>query len=51
VRIRATQRSATTHARAEPERVVTGNESGVVKVDVVLPVPSMSQLTLVPGGS
>lgn len=43
-----TLRSADRLARLEPDRVVTADESGVVKVDVVLPMPSMSQLTLVP---
>jgi xylan 1,4-beta-xylosidase len=46
-----TLRAADQLAQLEPERVVTADESGVVKVDVVLPMPSMSQLTLVPGGS
>lgn len=41
-------RAADQLARLEPDRVVTANESGVVEVDVVLPMPSISQLTLVP---
>ncbi len=44
-----TLREADRLARLEPDRVVTADPSGVVKVDVVLPMPSISQLTLVPG--
>ncbi len=43
-----TLREADTLDRLEPDRVVTADEAGVVVVDVVLPMPSMSQLTLVP---
>ena len=43
-----TLRAADHLARLEPDRVVTADASGVVRLDVVLPMPSMSQLTLVP---
>ena len=45
-----TLREADQLAQLEPERVVTADESGVVNVDVVLPMPSMSQVTLVEAG-
>lgn len=32
----------------EPDRVVTADEAGLVTVDTMLPMPSISQLTLVP---
>jgi xylan 1,4-beta-xylosidase len=35
-------------AQLEPDRVVAADESGAVRLDVVLPMPSMSQLTLIP---
>lgn len=41
-------RGADELARLEPDRVVTADSSGLVTIDVVLPMPSMSQLTLVP---
>ena len=34
--------------RLEPERTVTADDSGVVRLDVALPMPSISQVTLVP---
>ncbi len=39
-------RAADQLAQLEPDRVVTADESGVVRVDIVLPMPSISQLTL-----
>ena len=33
--------------RLEPERTVTADDSGVVRLDVALPMPSISQVTLV----
>lgn len=41
-------RGADELARLEPDRVVTADSSGLVTIDLVLPMPSMSQLTLVP---
>ena len=41
-------RAADRLEQLEPDRVVTADEAGVVRVDLVLPMPSMSQLTLVP---
>ena len=34
----------------EPERSITADDSGVVRLDVTLPMPSISQVTLVPNG-
>ena len=35
----------------EPDRTVSSDAAGVVRVDTTLPMPSISQLTLVAGGS
>lgn len=43
-----TLRAADQLAQLEPERVVAADGSGVVKIDVELPMPSISQLTLDP---
>ena len=43
-----TLRAADKLDQLEPARVVTADASGLVRVDVVLPMPSMSQLTLAP---
>ena len=45
-----TLREADRLEQLEPDRVVTVDASGTVQVDFVLPMPSISQVTLVPAG-